>query len=80
MKPLPPIKPQEKLPFTYHLTVLPDPDRSGMHSVVLTKMQGNEVLKRAVVPPSVQSLDLALDEFNRIAMRVFYFGEGEEFL
>lgn len=62
------------------MTLIADPDKSGMHSVVLTKMQGDSILKRAVVPPSVASLDLAMDEFNKIATRIFYFGEGEDFL
>lgn len=80
MKPLPPVKPQEKLPPTFHLTLIRDPDNSGMHSVVLTKMQGDAVLGRTVVPPSVASLDLAMDEFNKVATRVFYFGEGNDYL
>lgn len=80
MKPLPPVKPQEKLPETYNLTLIRDPDKSGMVSVVLTKMQGDTVLKRVVVPPSVENIDLALDEFNKTATRIFYFGEGEEYL
>lgn len=80
MKPLPPVKSQDKLPVTFHLAIIKDPDKSGMHSIVLTKMRGDEVLARVAVPPASESVDAALDDFNKIATRVFYFGEGEEYL
>lgn len=81
MQPPPPVKPQEKLPPTYHLTIITkDPDKSGMVSIVLTKMQGDSVLKRRVMDPSWQTVDHALDEFNRLATRIFYFSEGSEYL
>lgn len=79
MKPLPPVKPQEKLPEVFHLSIVPDPEKgSGMFAVVLSKTQGDAVLARRVMEPTVHGLDEALDLFNQVGTRVFYFGEGEE--
>lgn len=69
------------LPATYHLTVVKDPEKqSGWWNVVLMKMEGDAVLKRSVIQPAEPNLDLALDALNRMATRVFYFGEAEEHL
>lgn len=79
MKPLPAVKPQEKLPEVFHLTIVQDPDKgSRMYCIVLSKTQGDKVIQRKVMEPSVMGMDEAMDEFNKIGTRVFYFGEGEE--
>ncbi len=77
MKPLAPVKPQEKLPVTYHLSIVPAPQK--MYAVTLTQMQGDEVLRRRVLAHEA-TMDLALDEIGRKATRVFYFGEGPEWI
>ena len=76
MKPLPPVKPPEKLPTTYHLSVVRDPEKGSLiRSVVAMKMRGDEVLQRKVVT-STEALDEALDELNRAATRIFYFDDA----
>lgn len=77
MRPLPPIKPQEKLPLTYHLTIVKDPDKgSRTLSVIGTTMQGDEVIARRVFYSTEDKQD-ALDEFNRRAVRAFYFDDPD---
>jgi hypothetical protein len=76
MKPPAPPKPVEKLPFTYHLTLVPSED-PRMRTLVATKMQGNEIKVRKVLH-SFDSRQEALDELNRIATRLFYFEVPEE--
>ena len=78
MKPLPPTKPPEKLPLTYDVGIVSSLEGADrMHSVVVTERQGDNVLRRKV---RVQEPDinLALDELNRCAMRIFLFREGPE--
>lgn len=77
MKPPPPPKPVEKLPFTYHLTLVPSED-TRMRTLVATKMQGNEIRQRKVLR-AYDSRQEALDELNRVATRLFYFEVPEEF-
>jgi hypothetical protein len=78
MKPLPPVKPTEKLPLTHHLTIVTSPDRSDrFRSVIGTEMQGDRVVRRRVLY-SGESLNEVLDELNRLAVRFFYFNEGRE--
>lgn len=78
-KPLPPVKPQEKLPIVYVLTIVKDPDKqSGWFNTVIMEMQGGAVLRRRVLEPAEGSVDRALDDFNKYAIRVFYFNEGAE--
>lgn len=77
--PLPPVKPPEKLPPTYHLTVVKDPEKgSRVRSVVGTVMRGDQILRRKVFS-SYEDLQEALDELNRIATQVFYFGNAEQY-
>lgn len=75
-QPLPPVKPTEKLPVTYHLTLVREKANAPERTIVATKMQGNEVKKRVVV--GSMRLQEALDEMNRIALRIFYFDAPEE--
>jgi hypothetical protein len=78
VKPLPPTKPLEKLPLTYNVGIVTSLDGiDRMHSVVLTEMQGAEVKRRKVLVQE-PDINLALDELNRTAMRVFLFSEGAE--
>ena len=80
MKPLPPIKPTEKLPLTYHLTLVKTPEKGErFQSVILTEMQG-DIVKRRKVAFSTESLTEALDELNRLATRAFWFHEGKELM
>jgi hypothetical protein len=77
MKPLPPLKPPEKLPITYHLTVVRDPEKGSlMRSVVVMKMRGDEVLARKVLT-TTEKIDEAMDDLNRAATRMFYFDDLE---
>jgi hypothetical protein len=76
MKPPPPPKPTEKLPITHHLTIVPGTD-PRTHSVVATKMQGDEVRRRVVVKTYDSAQD-AIDEFCRLSYRLFYFRAPEE--
>lgn len=81
MRPLPPIKPEEKLPIVFHVAVVPDPEKgSHMFAIVLSKTQGDRVLARKVLEPSVMGKDEAMDEYNKVGTRVFYFDEGEELI
>jgi hypothetical protein len=80
MKPLPPVKPIEKLPVTFHLTLIKAPEKgTRWFAVVLTEQQGDQI-KRRKVCDTIEGRDLALDEFTRVAHRVFYFNEGETFM
>lgn len=74
---LPPLKAPEKLPITAHLSLVKDTDKSL--TVICTRMQGDKVLARKVVSEAFARPDEALDEFKRIADRVFYFGEADLF-
>ena len=77
MQPLKPVKPQEQLPLTYHLTIVKDPGKgSRVMNVVGTVMQGDEVLTRKVFYSTEDRQD-ALDEINRRATRAFYFEDTE---
>lgn len=76
MKPPAPPKPQEKLPFTFHLTLVQSED-PRQRTLVATAMQGGEVKKRVVLQ-SFDSKQDALDELNRIAYRLYYFEAPEE--
>jgi hypothetical protein len=77
MKPLPPVKPPDRLPVTTHLTMVPAPQDPGSQVVVLTQMRGDIVVRRRVVSDVYLSKNEALDEFMRLATRVFYFGEAD---
>ncbi len=78
MKPLPPVKPTEKLPVTHHLTIVPSPEKGDRYfAVVATEMQGDQVLRRRVVATE-ENKSWALDEFCRVATRIFHFGEAQE--
>lgn len=78
LKPPPPV---EKLPVVYLMSVVKDPDKKeGWWNVVLVAMQGDRVLGRRVLDPAETSVDHALDQFNQVATRVFYFSEGEEMI
>lgn len=76
MKPPAPPKPTDKLPFTYHLTLVASED-PRMRTLVVMKMQGDEVRVRKVLH-SYDSRQEALDELNRVATRLFYFEVPEE--
>jgi hypothetical protein len=77
VKPLPPVKPQEKLPLTYHLTIVKDPEKgSRVISVVGTTMQGDEVVARKVFG-SFEDKQEAMDELNRKALKAFYFEDPD---
>lgn len=71
-----PPKPIDKLPFTYHLTLVPGED-PRQRTLVATKMQGDDVVRRRVLE-SFDDRQQALDELNRAATRIFYFEEPEE--
>lgn len=75
LPPKPP-KPIDKLPFTYHLTLVPGED-TRQRTLVATKMQGDEVRQRKVLE-SFDDRQQALDELNRVATRIFYFEAPEE--
>lgn len=76
-KPPPTPPPEEKLPITYHLTIVREPEKgSRVMSVVVTKMQGDRVVRRRILESSEDKQD-ALDGLNRAANRAFYFGEPE---
>jgi hypothetical protein len=76
LKPLPPTKPTEKLPVVIHLTVVKNPERGDrFFAVVATETQGDEIRRRKVVSIE-EGLSQALDEFNRVSTRVYYFGEN----
>lgn len=66
---------------TYHLGhVTTREDGTVWHSLVLTEMSGDRIVRRAVVEPRIErDLQEFLDHVNRTAMRVFYFGEGESY-
>jgi len=77
MQPLKPVKPQDQLPLTYHLTIVKDPGKGPrVLNVVGTVMQGDEVLSRKVFW-SGEDKQEALDEMNRKACRAFYFEDRE---
>lgn len=72
-KPPPPIN-HEKLPLTYLVSIVPVPGKeSKAHAVVLIEMQGDQVKRRKVVSTE-PDLQLAMDEYNRVGTRIFYFG------
>lgn len=77
LKPPTPPKATEKLPFTYHLTLVPAEDPRQL-ALVGTKMQGDEIRQRKVVR-SFDSRQDALDELSRVAYRLYYFEVPEEF-
>lgn len=80
MKPLKPIN-EEKLPTVHLLTMVRNPERgSRANSIVGVAMRGDEVLKRTVLHTGEEGMDVAFDEFCRLAMRFFYFGEGAQFI
>ena len=77
MKPLKPVN-EEKLPTVHLLTIVKNPERGARSfSIVGVSMKGDEVLKRTVLY-SGDGLDATFDEFCRLGMRFFYFGEGDE--
>jgi hypothetical protein len=75
--PLKPVRPQEKLPLTYHLTIVRDPGKGPrVFSVIGTVQQGEETLSRKVFF-STEDKQEALDELNRRAIRAYYFEDTE---
>jgi hypothetical protein len=78
MKPLGPVKAQDQLPLTYHLTIVAEPGKgSRVMSVVGTTMQGDEVISRKVFYATEDKQD-ALDELNRRSIRAFYFEDPSD--
>lgn len=76
MKPLKAVPPEDKLPKTFHLSVVKDPSKGATWwSVILSEQQGEKIVRRKVMDSSDHK-QLALDEFHRLAERVFYFDEG----
>jgi hypothetical protein len=80
MKPIPPVKPPDKLPPVDLLTMIAPPDDPTAFTVVLTRMRGAIIVKRKVLSPTYISKNEAFDEFQRLATRIFFFNEGEELL
>jgi hypothetical protein len=75
--PLKPVKSQDRLPLTYHLTIVREPSKGPrVMCVVGTVMQGDEVLSRKVFHATEDKQE-ALDELNRRATRCFYFEDAE---
>jgi hypothetical protein len=78
VKPPTPVDP-EKLPPTYHLTVVKDPEKgSRVRSLVATVMRGDQVLRRKVLISSEDKQDL-VDELNRVATQAFYFDNPQQY-
>lgn len=70
--------PQTKGRPTFHLSVVIDQE-TGQYSVVISEQVGGVVRRAAVVPPSTDSLQEALDHLNRTATRVWWFNEGDDY-
>jgi hypothetical protein len=76
MTPPKPPKAPEKLPKVTLLTLVSDADE--MHTVFLVQMQGDAVLRRKAISEGFLSKNEAMDEYNRLALRCFFFGEAEQ--
>src|SRR4051812_31564369 len=76
MKPLSPTKETNKLPAICHLTIVKNPEKGDrFYAVVATETQGDEIRRRTVVSIE-EGLQQAMDEFARIATRVYWFNES----
>jgi hypothetical protein len=80
LKPLPPVKPPEKLPLIHQLTLVRAPQDPDCQVVVMTQMRGDIVIKRKVISEAFLSKNDAMDEFMRLATRSFFFDEAEQLM